>query len=336
MKAQKVNIGLVGVANHGRTIYDAIRVSANLNLVSCYDTDEKAREETARESGARIASSYDDLVGDPAIDAVALVTPNHLHAEQAMKAAAAGKHVFVEKPISNSIAGAKDIIAALRFAGLVLMVGHNTRRRGVFRRAKEILQEGRIGTIVAIEGNLSRPAGLQPGLPLWKADPMKCPLLPMTQLGIHLIDTVEYLIGHVERVSCFAAHVAMPGNVYDSTAAILQLESGIPFALTSYYVSPDAYFLRIYGTGGLLHCYPTILRLELTRSGGAMNVIDEDFPQELAGSYNLQMQEFGDCILNRRKPETGGDEGLRALAVIEAMNRSVASSSVVNIRDIME
>jgi len=336
MKAQKVNIGLVGVANHGRTIYDAIRVSANLNLVSCYDTDEKAREETARESGARIASSYDDLVGDPAIDAVALVTPNHLHAEQAMKAAAAGKHVFVEKPISNSIAGAKDIIAALRFAGLVLMVGHNTRRRGVFRRAKEILQEGRIGTIVAIEGNLSRPAGLQPGLPLWKADPMKCPLLPMTQLGIHLIDTVEYLIGHVERVSCFAAHVAMPGNVYDSTAAILQLESGIPFALTSYYVSPDAYFLRIYGTGGLLHCYPTILRLELTRSGGAMNVIDEDFPQELAGSYNLQMQEFGDCVLNRRKPETGGDEGLRALAVIEAMNRSVASSSVVNIRDIME
>ena len=210
------------------------------------------------------------------------------------------------------------MIDTFKQAKLVLMVGHNTRRRLVFRRAKEILNKGMIGKVVALEGNLSRPAGLQPGLPPWKADPKACPLLPMTQLGIHLVDTAEYLVSPVQTVCCVAPRIAMPGNVYDTTAAILATKSGVPFALSSYYVSPDAYYLRIYGTNGLLHCYPTSLRLELTEGGEPKEARDEVF-QEGAGSYNLQMQVFGDCILHQREPETGGREGLRALAVIEAM-----------------
>lgn len=334
MSKIKISIGLVGVANHGNTILNAITASPNLALVSCFDTNTAAAEQVGRRFSARVAASYDDLIRDPKLEAVALVTPNHLHADQARKAAAEKKHVFVEKPITNSIADARTMIRTFKDAGLVLMVGHNTRRRQVFRRAKEILGKGMIGTVVALEGNLSRPAGLQPGLPPWKADPKACPLLPMTQLGIHLVDTAEYLVSPVRSVSCAATRVAMPGNVYDTTAAVLQLESGVPFALSSYYVSPDAYFLRIYGTRGLLHCYPTSLRLELTEGGEPSEVREETF-EEGAGSYNLQMQEFGDCILHRREPETGGREGLRALAVIEAMTQSVAQTKIINIADIL-
>ena len=336
MNSRKIKIGLVGVANHGNTILHAIQAAGNLQLVSCYDTNLVASQHVEKEFGVRVASSFDSLVADPQLDAVALVTPNHLHAEQAKNAAATGKHIFVEKPISNSISEAKEMIATLRKAGLVLMVGHNTRRRRVFRRAKEMLQEGKIGAIVAVEGNLSRPAGLQPDLPPWKGDPIKCALLPMTQLGIHLIDTAAYLLGPLKRVSCMAANIAMPGAVYDATAAILQFDSGVLFALTSYYVSPDAYFLRIYGTRGVLHCCPTNLRLELTDHEGPKDVIEEDFHQEGAESYELQMREFGDCIINKREPETNGEVGLQALAVIEAMAQSVAHSAIVNIRDILD
>ena len=334
MSKQKIAIGLVGVANHGNTILNSIVAAPNLSLVSCFDTNAAAAEQVGRKFGARVASSYDDLIKDPKLEAVALVTPNQLHADQACKAAAAGKHVFVEKPITNSITDARSMIRTFKEAGLVLMVGHNTRRRQVFRRAKEILDRNTIGKVVALEGNLSRPAGLLPGLPPWKADPKACPLLPMTQLGIHLVDTVEYLVDRVRNVSCVATRAAMPGNVYDTTAAILQLESGVPFALSSYYVSPDAYFLRIYGTGGLLHCYPASLRLELIQGGELKEVKEETF-QEGAGSYNLQMQEFGDCILWNQEPETGGQEGLRALAVIEAMAQSVAQSRVISIAEVL-
>ncbi len=178
-------------------------------------------------------TEYDELVADPNIDAVALVTPNHLHAEQVEKAVKARKHIFVEKPIGNTVAEARMMMNFVKGTNLVFMVGHNTRRRQVFRRAKKILDDQQIGSIVAVEANLSRPAGLQPGLPAWKADRKTCALLPMMQLGIHFVDTVEYLIGPVASACCFATNVAMPGQALDSTAAILQLGSGIPVSLTS-------------------------------------------------------------------------------------------------------
>ncbi|MBM4160013.1 MAG: Gfo/Idh/MocA family oxidoreductase [Ignavibacteria bacterium] len=335
MKTEKIRIGQAGIANHGRTIVNAVRDAGNLQLASCFDINESANRAVAKEFDARAAASYEELVQDSSIDAVVLVTPNHLHADQVQMAIAAGKHIFVEKPITNTVSEAKRSIAFAGKAGLTLMVGHNTRRRRVFRRAKQLLSERRIGTVVGVEANLSRPAGIQADLPAWKADPTKCALLPMMQLGIHFVDTVTYLLGPIARVSCFAANVAMPGNVLDSTSALLQLESGIPVALSSYYVSADAYFVRIYGTEGTIHCTPLKLRLELLQNGELREVQEEDFSSEGAESFVLQMREFGECILRGMKPETGGDEGLMALAVIEAMLRSVQTNSVVELRDIL-
>jgi predicted dehydrogenase len=335
MTDRKVRIGQAGIANHGRTIVNAIRDAGNLRLVSCFDINPAANRQVAGEFAATAMTGYDELVADPGIDAVALATPNHLHAEQVEKAVKARKHIFVEKPIANTVAEARQMIKLVQATGLVFMVGHNTRRRLVFRRAKKLLDERRIGEIVAVEANLSRPAGLQPGLPAWKADRRTCALLPMMQLGIHFVDTVEYLIGRVERVSCFATNIAMPNQALDAASAILQLESGIPVSLTSYYVSADAYFLRIYGTRGTIHCFPLRLQLDLLEKGELKETIEEDYSSEGAGSYILQMREFGDCVLSKAQPETGGLEGLRALAVIEAMVHSVEHHSVVDLKNIL-
>ncbi|MEW6510947.1 MAG: Gfo/Idh/MocA family oxidoreductase [Bacteroidota bacterium] len=335
MTATRVRIGQVGVANHGATILNAIQAAGNLSLVSLFDTDAAACSAAANATGARIATGFDDLVNDPGIDAVALVTPNHLHCDEVIAAARVGKHVFVEKPIGNTIAEGRAMIAAMHEARMTLMVGHNTRRRKVFRRAKELLDQGTLGTYVGVEANVSRPAGILPGLPTWKADPARCPLLPMMQLGIHFVDTIAYLLSPVRRVSCLASNVAMPGGVFDATAALLMLDSGIPVVLSSYYVSPDAYFLRIYGTRGLLHCGPTSLRLERVEGGVTTGTTDEDFSTEGAESYILQMREFGECVLTGRAPETGGEEGLRALAVIEAMTQSVARAAVIDVQSLL-
>lgn len=335
MTEKKLRIGQAGIANHGRTIINAICDSGNLQLASCYDINTAAAEQVAKEFSASMKSSYDELVTDPGIVAVALVTPNHLHAEQVEKAVKAKKHIFVEKPIGNTVQEARKMIAQVEGTGLVFMVGHNTRRRQVFRRAKELLKQEKIGQIVAVEANLSRPAGLQSGLPAWKADRKTCALLPMMQLGIHFVDLVEYLVGPIARVSCFATNIAMPNQALDATAAILQLESGVPVALTSYYVSADAYFVHIYGTKGTIHCYPLKLQLDLLENGNFKESIHEDYSSEGAGSYILQMREFGECILRGKKTETGGTEGLRALAVIEAMVKSVEHHTVVELRDLL-
>ncbi|HEX9005699.1 MAG TPA: Gfo/Idh/MocA family oxidoreductase [Bacteroidota bacterium] len=337
MTAQNVKIGLVGVANHGNTIFEAIRASGNLELVSCFDIDRSAAERVAAASGARLASTYEAMLADPAIEAVALVTPNHLHASQAALAAAAGKHLFVEKPIAVNAGEARSMAALYKRAGLVLLVGHNTRRRQVFRRARAILEEGALGRLVAMEGNLSRPAGLQSGLPPWKADPALCPLLPMTQLGIHLVDTAAYLDSPVRRVSCMAANRAMPGNVPDTAAALLELSSGVLFTLSSYYVTPDAYFLRLYGTQAVLLCSPVRLRLDRLEGEKLVQGPAEDFSaSEGPRSYVLQMREFGECVRSGREPETGGAEGLHAVAVIEAMSRSAESGATIDLSELLE
>ena len=335
MTEKKVRIAQAGIANHGRTIVNATRDSGNLQLVSCFDINTAANEQVAKEFGARAASGYDQLVNNPNVEAVSLVTPNHLHLEQIRKAVEAKKHIFVEKPITNTVAEAQEAISLTKKAGLILMVGHNTRRRQVFRRAKALLAEKRIGEIVAVEANLSRPAGLQAGLPAWKADRRTCALLPMIQLGIHFVDTVEYLIGPIERVSCFAGNIAMSNQAFDSTAAILQLKSGVPVSLTSYYVSADAYFVRIYGTQGTIHCFPLKLQLDLLQNGEPKESIEEDFSSEGAGSYILQMREFGECVLHGKQPETGGEEGLRALAVVEAMVKSFENHAVIELKEIL-
>jgi predicted dehydrogenase len=335
MTGTKVRIAQAGIGNHGRTIVNATRDAGNLQLVSCFDINTAANEQVAKELGATAASGYDQLVNDPNADAVSLVTPNHLHFEQMRKAVNAKKHIFVDKPITNTVAEAREAISLAKKAGLILMVGHNTRRRQVFRRAKALLAEQRIGNVVAVEANLSRPAGLQAGLPAWKADRRTCALLPMMQLGIHFVDTVEYLIGPIERVSCFAGNIIMPNQVFDSATAILQLRSGIPVTLTSSYVSANAYFVRIYGTKGTIHCFPLNLRLDLLQNGEPKETIEEDFSSEGAQSYILQMREFGECVLRGVQPETGGGQGLRALAVIEAMAMSVEHHSVVELNSIL-
>jgi len=330
MNKKTVRIGQAGITNHGETILTAIGAAESLELVSLFDVKSREVAAAAEKLKVRPAASYEDLVNDPAIDAVALVTPNQLHADEVEMAAKAGKHVFVEKPIAGTLGDARRVINAMKTARRTLMVGHNTRRRPVFRKAKQILKEQKLGRIVGVEMNLSRPAGLFPDLPPWKADPKTTPILPMTQLGIHFVDTVMYLFeAEIASVSCVASNVAMEGGALDASAALFQLSTGIPVTLSSYYVSPDVYYCQIYGTKGILRCSNAGIELDLLDNGALKRVTTEQFPSEGFASYIEEMDEFGQCILSGKPPETGGEEGLKSLAVIEGMTQSFRTQSVI-------
>ncbi len=109
------------------------------------------------------------------------------------------------------------------------------------------------------------------------------------------------------------------------------------FALSSYYVTPDAYFLRLYGTQGILHCSPVSLRLDRLEGDATVPGAAEDFTaSEGARSYILQMREFGECVRTGHEPETGGREGLHAVAVVEAMARSAASGTTIDVSELLE
>ena len=118
--SKTVQIALVGVANHGHTILTAINKSPNLTLVACYDINPEANAACAAMHGCTAHSSYESLLADPQVEAVAIVTPNHLHAAQIEAAFAAGKHVFVDKPITNTVTEGKRAVEQATQAGTIL------------------------------------------------------------------------------------------------------------------------------------------------------------------------------------------------------------------------
>ena len=155
----------------------------------------------------------------------------------------------------------------------------------------------------------------------------------MTQLGIHFIDAFHYLIGPINKVQCFARHAAMEGDVLDSTASLMEFESGVIGTMTSHYVTPAVFEIRVSGTEGIVTMYDQSLRLEIDK-GGKQARERYDYSDEGLESFILELEEFGDCILKGIKPETDGMVGLQALAVVEAMTLSVEIGQVVKVSDI--
>jgi predicted dehydrogenase len=334
MTVRKVNIAQVGVGSHGRTLRNAIAKSNNLTLVSCFDVNEKEAKEVAAEFGCRVARTFEEILTDSEVEGVVLATPNHLHYSQVMAAFDARKHVFVEKPIAISIKEGKEMVARAEKLGLVLEVGHNTRRKQAIRKAKSLIAEGRLGALVGVEANVSYNPGLTGNYPKWKAERDKCPLLPMTQLGIHFVDAFHYLVGPIRRVQCFARKLVMPGDAFDSTASIFEFESGVLGTMSSHYITPAIFEIRISGTEGIVTMFNESLRLEVDKDG-KQGRERWDYSDEGILSFVLELEEFGKCIIDKSQPETDGNVGLQALAVIEAMTISVDKGKVVEVSQIL-
>lgn len=182
-----LNAAIVGMGRWGRVLVDSVQGKNDSPIrfvAGCTGTPDKARDYAA-EKGIRLLGGYDEILADPAVQAVVLATPHGQHAEQVIAAAKAGKHVFVEKPFTLAKADAEAAVAACRKAGVVMALGHNRRFLPSVALMKETLTSGAIGTLLHVEGHFSGPGALayKPGM--WRADRAESPLGGMGGMGIH-------------------------------------------------------------------------------------------------------------------------------------------------------
>jgi predicted dehydrogenase len=291
---------------------------AGLDIVSCYSRDEERRGEFAARFGCVPAASFAEAIGHPGVEGVVLATPNHVHAEQALACAEAGRHVLVEKPIADTLEDAVRMRDACMAAGVVLMVGHGFRRLGAARRAREIVESGRLGRVVLAEANFSLPGRFAPDA--WRADPRHNRGGPLLQLGIHHVDTLSYLLGPVEETVARLAHVHADADIDDIAVATLRFASGALGTVTGSYVSPHTFSLRLLGTEGVLDyradlgaVWPQAERVDevttLTVDGEAVGFERHDPLRE-------QLEEFGKAIRGEAPVETAAQEGMAALKVV--------------------
>jgi UDP-N-acetyl-2-amino-2-deoxyglucuronate dehydrogenase len=309
----------------------AAAARAGLRLVTCFSRDERRRREFAERFSCDPGPSFEHAIGHPEVEGVILVTPNDAHAEQAIACAERGRHVFVEKPIADTVEAAERMREACASAGVTLMVGHAFRRLGAARRAKELIDSGALGRVVLAEANFSLPGKLSPDA--WRYYRERNPGGPLMQLGIHHVDTLAYLLGPVRRSTGRFAHVHTQAEIDDVGVVTLQFESGALAAVTGSYVSPKTFDMRLLGTEAVLEyrtdmsIWPDAGRMDeassLTVSGERVDFDERDMLAE-------ELAEFERCIRGEAEPETGTDEGVAALrCVLDALTSAAKEQELV-------
>ncbi len=333
---EPVGVALIGIGMWGRRLAGVIQRTPSLKLVTAFNRDAAKRAAFAQEFGCEAAASFEAAVEHPGVQGVLLITPNDLHAEQAIACAERGKHLFIEKPIANTLDEGYSIQRACRAAGVALMVGHCFRRLGAARKVKALIEQGALGQVVLAESNFSLPAVLTPDK--WRYYRASNPGGALMQLGVHHADTLQYWLGPAASVSGSIARLATQAESDDVGSALVEFASGARGVINSAAVSPKTYTLRLYGSKANLFydagmsIWPNAEKMDpsttltlVTQSGS------ERLPFEARDMVAEELDEFARCVRGETEPETGAAEGIAALAVIRCAIESSESGRVATL-----
>ncbi|HEY3303855.1 MAG TPA: Gfo/Idh/MocA family oxidoreductase [Candidatus Binatia bacterium] len=328
---EPVRVATVGIGRWSNVLADAIPGGTNLSLVACTTRSAEKRAAFAEKYRCRQAESYDAILKDPEVEAVLLTTPDSLHAKHIIAAAQAGKHVFVDKPFTLTVAAGEEATEACRRAGVVLAVGHQRRRQPANRGLKTLIQDGALGQLIQIEGNISSSTGFEMTPTVWRAHPEASPAGPMTWLGIHHVDTFQYLLGPISCVVALSRRQVLKGmEIDDSTAILLEFESGILGYLgTSSVVANRTAILTLHGSEAHAFSEAEGSRLYLWKKGEPDR---SPLPLKPVDTIVEELAEFARCVREGSRPEVGGEEGTANVAVLEAVVESISTGQPVTVK----
>ncbi|MAS33987.1 MAG: hypothetical protein CL610_08265 [Anaerolineaceae bacterium] len=328
---EPVRFAMVSPARWGRLLLDSVRESDKLELTGVFSRNQANAQAVADEYGGRTFSSYEALLDDDSIEAVMLPTPHFLHHPQTMAALQAGKHVFVEKPMANTLDEAREMQQLAQEKGLVLAVGLQGRRGGGILKAKAMIDNGELGQVVMAVGTHGAPLAMNYTEADWETSAEKIPGGPLDNLGVHYADVLEFLLGPVKRVSGFYTNKITPFDVIDAGTANFEFESGAVGVYTVQQVSAYVSQLSLYGTKGALHLKRFGQELEwqdlvdtqaAKREGPTLRNIEFDGPNPFTTGLQEELEDLADCIRLGGQPKVGAAEGIASLRLIRAIMES--------------
>jgi predicted dehydrogenase len=249
-------VGLAGTGWIGQHHGSNVVANPRAKLAAVYNPNpDKARSFVQRcGATASVCRSYEEMLGHPGLDAVILASPNAAHAEQAIAAAQAGKHIFLEKPMAITLEDCRRIVTAVQKAGVKLDMGYHRRLNPIARFARQLIAEGKLGELVFAQSDYFHHVPGDWDIWAWagKKDVAGSPIHGGTG---HNIDLLRYFCGEVAEVSCFR-DIKMPRKIQVETEDLaiinLRFESGV-LARVGLFLGPILPFrftLRLFGTRG--------------------------------------------------------------------------------------
>lgn len=244
-----LDIAVIGFGWWGRHIVSRLHGNGALRVVCVAETNADLHDDI-RSLGAVPLSTLEEALAHPGVDAVVLTTPHMVHEEQVVLAAAAGKHVFCEKPLGMNAASAARSVAAVRAAGKVLGIGHEQRFDPAMQRLKRLVAAGGLGTIMHAEAAFSH--NKLTGVPTggWRTSKELSPGAGMTGMGIHLTDLLIWLFGPVATVQAQVRDRTLGWPTGDMVVAQLGFEGGMTAHFQAILNTPHFMRFHVFGSGG--------------------------------------------------------------------------------------
>jgi predicted dehydrogenase len=324
-----VKVGVVGLGYWGPNLarnFDRLP-GAELRWICDADEDKRARMAPQFPS-TRATGELDDLLDDPELDAVVIATHVPSHPVLAIRALEAGKHVFVEKPLAQSVAEAEQVVAAAEDAGRLLMVGHLLEYHPGLEQLKQIADSGELGDLHYIYSNRLNLGKL-------RADENA-----LWSLGAHDVSVVLRLVGEEPVDATAVGESFMRPGIEDVVFCYLRFPSGLAAHLHLSWLDPHKERrFTVVGSKRMA----TFDDMEIERK---LTVYDKGFDQDFSsyGEYiarsgdiwsprisneeplRIECKHFVDCVRDGDEPRSGAQAGLRVVRVLEALQRSLEES----------
>jgi predicted dehydrogenase len=319
-----VRVGMAGAGRWGRHLLRNFATLPGSDLRWICDADgDVLAERAAGLATARTTTEFDDLLSDPELEAVVLATPVPTHHDLARRALEAGKHVFVEKPMTFSAAEARDLREVVQRTGRTLMVGHLLRYHPGVVKLRELIDAGELGDVRYVYGNRVNLGTIRPDEnALWS-------------LGVHDVSVVLHLLGEEpDEVSARGECYVRP-NVQDVVFGYIHFPAGQIGHLHLSWLDPDKLRrMTVVGTRRMAvfddmepdRKVTVHDKGEIRMPEGAISTHTGDVwsPRiDMTEPLRLECEHFLECVRTGEEPRTGVEEGVRVVEVLEAMQRSL-------------
>lgn len=321
-----IDAAIVGLGRWGKNFVESVQYkSERIRFVRGVDKAPDNLRDFAARHDLPLCTDISEVLADPGIKAVVLVTPHSLHRPMVEAAARAGKQVFCEKPLALNRADAQAMIEACDRAGVVLGVGHNRRLWPSMLELKRIAASGELGEILHIEGHFSNEHSNNTA-GTWRDSPAESPGGGMTGAGLHILDAFLNIIGPVRRVHGQLLVKKPPPVPRDVAALLMEFSNGVSGMMATIRASPFYWRVHVFGDKASAESVDEH-ELVVHRS----NAKPERLTLEPNNALRVELDAFADAIEGRTPFPVSSADMLATVGAFEATVRALDSGDTIEV-----
>lgn len=339
-----LKIGIIGCGKIAQIRHiPEYAANPDAKLYGFFDVNQQRAQQIAAEHGAIAFESYQQMLADPEIDAVSVLTPNFTHAEISIAALRAGKHVLCEKPMATTLADCEAMAAVARESGKKLMIAQNQRLAGAHQKAKALLQSGVIGEVISFRTSFSHSGADNwsvDGRNSWFMDKSRSHFGAMADLGVHKTDLIVYLLDSgIAKASAVIGTLqkkfpdGSPITVDDNAFCTYAMDNGVIGTMNASWTNygSEDNSTTLYGTLGAMHIYkdPNHAIVIEKSSGEKLYYDTESIQTNESQTSSGIIDLFLNYILRDDKRAVTAEDVLPAMRGIFACEESAANCGVL-------